>query len=101
VADEFPAELDTPLEVRIAETRQALERLQQKIRADCPGEHQYVQHRVGWPPWCDRAASLTTGCTDPSTVRVTDDRRPVTTSRADEARASRRISAGVVAQSIL
>ena len=49
---EFPPEPTSPLEVRIMETRQALERLQARLREQCPGEHRYVQHRAGWPPWC-------------------------------------------------
>ena len=49
---EFPPEPTTPLEVRIMETRQALERLQARLREQCPGEHRYVQHRARWPPWC-------------------------------------------------
>jgi hypothetical protein len=53
VADEFPAEPGRPLEVRLMETREALARLQQSIREQCPGDHRYVQHRVGWPPWCE------------------------------------------------
>jgi hypothetical protein len=41
-----------PFEVRMQETRAALQRLQQRIAAQCPGPHEYVQHRVGMPPWC-------------------------------------------------
>ena len=49
---EFPPEPETPLEVRLLETRQALARLQVRIRANCPGEHQYVQHRADRLPCC-------------------------------------------------
>jgi hypothetical protein len=33
--------------------RDRLARLQAKIRDRCPGEHRYVRHRDGKPPWCD------------------------------------------------
>ena len=61
VADEFPAEPGRPIEVRLMETREALARLQQRIAAQCPGEHVYVQHRVGWPPWCEACGYTDTG----------------------------------------
>jgi hypothetical protein len=42
-----------PLEVRIAETREALARLQARICQQCPGLHRYVDHGDVKPPWCD------------------------------------------------
>jgi hypothetical protein len=37
VADEFPVEVRTPLEDRMMERRQALEKLHATLRAECPG----------------------------------------------------------------
>jgi hypothetical protein len=42
-----------PFEVRLAETRAALARLQARIAAECPGPHEYTAHRDRKPPWCD------------------------------------------------
>ena len=51
--DDPEADSRPPLEDRIAETRAALARLQERIGAGCAGPHVYVNHRDGKPPLCD------------------------------------------------
>jgi DNA-binding transcriptional MerR regulator len=58
-------ELGTPvepsLEDRIRAVRQRLARLQARIREQCPGQHEYVQHGDGKLPWCDACGYTDTG----------------------------------------
>jgi hypothetical protein len=54
------------------ESRQALARLQQRLRDQCPDEHVYAQPGLGMPPWCEYAASSIAACTEASTVRDSD-----------------------------
>ena len=42
-----------PLDERLLEWRGRLARLQARLRDQCPGDHRYVRHRDGKPPWCD------------------------------------------------
>jgi hypothetical protein len=42
-----------PLEDRLAVVRRGLARPHARLADQCPGDHQYVQHRDGKPPWCD------------------------------------------------
>jgi hypothetical protein len=42
-----------PLQLRLAETRAALQRLQATIRDQCPGQHEYVKHSDGRFPYCE------------------------------------------------
>jgi hypothetical protein len=50
-----------PFEVRLAETRQALARLQVRLAEQCPGEHRYVPHDDDRPPWCPHCGYLDLG----------------------------------------
>lgn len=42
-----------PFEARLAVVRRGLARLHERLREQCPGDHQYVKHRDGQFPWCD------------------------------------------------
>jgi hypothetical protein len=56
-----PDEWRLPFEVRLAETRAALQRLQARIAEQCPGPHEYVNRRDLLPPWCDACGYTDTG----------------------------------------